>query len=124
MDASSLFAVFVLAPVGIGYAATTRPYSNQIGLPGGKVDANETPREALLRECLEEGFVVYGLEQESFFSQMVEGRLVAYYRAERCEILQDFKEKGRIQPLVVSLDEIRNSGLGNDLVAQHYSSGM
>jgi ADP-ribose pyrophosphatase YjhB (NUDIX family) len=112
------FAVFVVTKAGDGYAATTRAAdrgeSGRIGLPGGKVDPGEDPVRALVRECAEEGWAVEGVAPAPEHVADVEGKPVWWYRASSASMLDDFKEKGRIEPVVKSLDEIAASGYGNE----------
>jgi hypothetical protein len=117
---NKFFAVFVVAPIGNGFATTTRPNSSKIGLAGGKVDLGETAREAVIREAKEEGFTVIGVEENPFYYQEVDGKMVAWFRATEAVMLYDFKEKGRITPVVSSLQEISLSGFGNDNAIKHY----
>lgn len=107
-----------MAPIPGGFAGTTRAAdrgeAGKIGLPGGKVDLGESPVQAALRESAEEGWAVSGIEPEPFYTAMVEGHLVAWFRAESAAPLESFKEQGRISPIVATLDEIASSGYGND----------
>jgi len=79
------YAVFCIAPVGSGYAATTRAADRgeqgKIGLPGGKVDLGEDAVSALYRECEEEGWSVKGISSEPVHTAEVEGKPVAWYSA-------------------------------------------
>lgn len=113
-----IFAVFVLAPACGGWAATTRAAdrgeAGRIGLPGGKVDAGESALAALLRESREEGWEITGVEPIPHCMAMVEGKLVAWYKAKHAAPLAHYKEKGRIVPVVASREEILASGYGNE----------
>lgn len=117
---SKIHAVFVVAPIDDGYAATTRPGSDKIGLPGGKVDPNEDLLDALYRECKEEGFEIDGVEKEPFHIQKIEGKHIAWFRAKKCKILKNYKEEKRITALVANLSEIKGSGMGNDIALKKY----
>lgn len=112
------FAVFILAPFGQGYAATTRPAdrgeSGQIGLPGGKVEPNEDPIIAAKRESMEEGWSIDILDTTPFHKQQVDGNTVWWYRGANPKMLKSFKELGRISPIVASREEIISSGFGNE----------
>ena len=111
------FAVFVLAPVKGGYAATTRPLdtgeAGKIGLPGGKVDKNEDPVSAAERESKEEGWSLV-VDREPFSKQIVAGRLLWWFRGKNAEMLFDYKEKRRLKPVVATKEQVINSGYGND----------
>lgn len=112
------FAVFVLAPINNGYAATTRAEdkgeAGQIGLPGGKVEYQEDPVDAAKRESFEEGWVVDIIDTEPFSKQIVDGNLVWWFRGSNPRMLKTFKEFGRITPFIASREEIISSGYGND----------
>jgi 8-oxo-dGTP pyrophosphatase MutT (NUDIX family) len=112
-----IFAVFAIVRKGDGFAATTRP-DGRIGLPGGKVDDGESPRQALRRECEEEGwkltstFILHHVD-------MVEGKKVAWFacRPNRALKLRNFKEKYRgIRPIVASGATLASNGMGNDFL--------
>lgn len=124
-DVFAVFAVIKFPDEPDSYAGTTRPAdrgeSGRIGLPGGKVDAGETPREALQRECNEEGWLIRDIndiEQHPFYSGYVDGRLVDWYKVNvkhnNVIKLTDYKEKGRIIPIRVTRTEILRSGFGNN----------
>lgn len=112
------FAVFVLAPFQKGYAATTRPSdrgeANQIGLPGGKVEKNEDPLSAAKRESMEEGWLIDILDTNPFHQQLVDGNMVWWYRGTNPKMLKNFKELGRISPIIASREQIIASGFGNE----------
>jgi ADP-ribose pyrophosphatase YjhB (NUDIX family) len=117
---TSPFAVFAVALLPCGAVAATsraadRGEAGKIGLPGGKVDPGESPREALLREASEEGWLLSGVEETPFHVATVEGKTVAWFRAQSAQALVDFKEKGRIAPLKASREALAASGYGNDL---------
>lgn len=112
------FAVFVLAPVGHGFAATTRAAdkgeAGQIGLPGGKVEPQEDPIQAAKRESAEEGWALDIIDPKPFHKQIVDGNLVWWFRGSNPKMLKKFKELGRITPFVANRDEIVSSGFGNE----------
>lgn len=114
----TLFAVFVLVQLGNSFAATTRAKdrgeAGKIGLPGGKVDMGEHPIQAVVREAREEGWDVCEVNPFPIRSQLVDGKLVYWYRANKAKKLENYKEKGRIQPILASAEEILNSGYGNE----------
>lgn len=109
-------AAFVLAPIARGcvdsWAVVTRPGSDKIGLPGGKVEQGETPANAALREALEEGWMVEGLGQ-CFHVAQVDGYEVHWFEAEMASPMVDFKEKGRVEPTSATTHEVEESGMGN-----------
>ena len=114
----SPYAVFLMARSALGgIACTTRPGDKgRIGLPGGKVNADEKPTDALLRECLEEG---WSPPDAAHFVPLhmgfVEGKMVWWYCLPQGKLLPraDFKEKGRVEPVSASLWAIARSGYGN-----------
>jgi hypothetical protein len=113
------FAVFVLSPVhGSGYAATTRSADTgefgKIGLPGGKLDAGENPVDAAYRESKEEGWQMFNINPNPIQKKYVDGKEVWWYKAISAKMLSDFKEKGRIKPIIVSKQDILKSGYGNE----------
>ena len=114
------FAVFVVAPVEGGFAATSRPVEGGIGLPGGKVDPGEDGLQALLRESSEEGWEIYGVEGDPFHKSSVDGRIVWWYRASGATPMESFKEQDRLHTTVVSYEDISTSGYGNDEAMRNY----
>jgi hypothetical protein len=101
-----------------GYAATTRPTDcgefGKIGLPGGKVDPGEDPVSAAEREALEEGWSLEINDDVPFYKQFVDGKMVWWYRGFNARKIISYKEKGRIEPIVVTKDQVINSGYGNE----------
>ena len=114
----SPFAVFVLSKANDGYAATTRAADRneqgKIGLPGGKVDIGESPVEAATRESNEEGWQVDITNTTPIHKQLVDGKIVYWYAGENAVKLNNFKEKGRITPIVATIEQILSSGYGNE----------
>lgn len=114
------YAVFAVAKVegGDGYAATTRASdtgeTGRIGLPGGKVEHGESPVDALVRECAEEGWQIGGVASEPAHVAIVDNRPVWWYMAGKAVMLDDYKEKGRITPIVKTIQELAESGYGNE----------
>ena len=113
------FAVFAVVEIADGlYAATTRAKDRgeegRIGLPGGKVDPGESPVEALVRECAEEGWVISGVHHVPCHAQDVDGKPVQWFRADEAYPINDHKEKGRIYPVVVNAHDVKTSGFGNE----------
>jgi len=112
------FAVFVLVSFEIGYAATTRAKDTgeegRIGLPGGKVDENESPIQGAYREAKEEGWEVFDISPNPIQKKLVEGKMIWWYSAKYARMLTNYKEKGRISPVIASKEQIKNSGYGNE----------
>ena len=113
---NSPFAVFVLSKTKNNLiAATTRAKdtgeSGKIGLPGGKVDPNEDPKDAAKREAYEEGWdIEIG---ELIHTYIVDGKTIWWYKGYNPQKLTQYKEMHRIKPIEVSVDEISKSGYGN-----------
>jgi len=111
------FAAFVVAKYKSGYAATTRAADRgevgRIGLPGGKIDINETPVEAAVREATEEGWSVDITNTNPIQIATIEGKVIYWYEGVNAKPLNDYKEKNRISPIVVSREDILNSGYRN-----------
>ena len=109
---------FAVVAVPGGYAGTTRAAdrgeAGRVGLPGGKVDAGETPAQALLREAREEGWGMAGVCSTPLHTALVDGRLVHWYRVRSAVQLTTYAEIGRISPVVLSRDQVLASGYGND----------
>lgn len=110
----TIFAVFILVPVSGGYAMTTRD-DGRTGLPGGKVDPNENPRDAAIREANEEGWAVAGIGAVPFKIATVDGKTVAWFHAMQAAPLDEYKEKKRgIRPIVGTKNQVISSGFGNE----------
>lgn len=126
-DENNPFAVFVVVELSNNkFAATTRPDDknqvNKIGLPGGKVDPNENPKDAVIRESFEEGWIISGLG-EIIASKMIDNKPVVYYYAKNAKPLTEYKEKYRgIVPIVVTKEEISNSGYGNEFIGRMFET--
>ena len=107
---NQIFAVFGVYFNGKQFAVTTRP-SGGIGFPGGKVDNGEMAFNAMIRESGEEGFLVTSADSNPYYTAIVDGKLVAWYKIFSCEVLNDYKEKYRgITPIFVSQDKITSFG--------------
>lgn len=119
---NDFFAVFAVCPVDIDgqlkIAVTTRDGKDagRIGLPGGKVDAGEHPRDTLLRECAEEGFKLrIPVGAEPIHQAIVDGQLVGWFAAYDPVVLTHYKEQNRgITPGFADLDTVAASGYGNE----------
>jgi predicted NUDIX family NTP pyrophosphohydrolase len=118
-----MFAVFVLVEVEPGhFAATTRDKGeSKVGFPGGKVDPGETIVQAALRECVEEGWDVDGLDQNPFYTEWVRGKRIAWFAAKSAEPRSSYKEQHRIDNIVVDWDTLVATGWGNDNALKAYS---
>jgi ADP-ribose pyrophosphatase YjhB (NUDIX family) len=113
----SVFAAFSVVVLPNGrIAGTTRP-GGGVGLPGGKVEPGENPVRAAVREAAEEGWDVGGFIH-AVNDKLVDGKLVMWFAFERAERRAEWKEKGRVEPVELTLDELANSGMGNDMVAR------
>jgi hypothetical protein len=106
------FAVFVIAEDESGlFAATTRCSDrgeciSSYGFPGGKIDPNETLREAAVRESKEEGFVYSKVEEEPFYVDTVQGKRVAWLKGYGPKKLSSYKEQHRLKNEFVEVDRI------------------
>jgi 8-oxo-dGTP pyrophosphatase MutT (NUDIX family) len=115
-------AAFILAPTHGGIAATTRAAdrgeAGRIGLPGGKVESGETPLQAAIREAREEGWEITRPHPEPvqvmISPEFAPGYIIYWYVAGKARRLDEYKEQGRITPIVVRPDDIVRSGYGND----------
>lgn len=113
------FAVFVIAEVDGGFAATTRAEDRKaddegisFGFPGGKVDEGESLVEAAIRESQEEGWDVSIDNSVPCSVQTVQGKKVVWFKASSAVKRISFKEQGRIVPVVVGKDSL--VGFGNE----------
>lgn len=117
------FAVFVIAEVNGGFAATSRAADRaaddegvKVGFPGGKADPGESAVEAAVRESAEEGWDVVIDESVPCSVQMVQGKKVAWFKASSAVKRDTFKEKGRISPVVAAKKDL--VGFGNEEALQ------
>jgi hypothetical protein len=126
-EENDAFAVFVVVKLPNNkIAATTRPYekakNKKIGLPGGKVEKNEKPIDAAYRESEEEGWKVSKIG-DIIASKMVKGNPIVYYEGFGAKKLKDYKEKENdIEAIEVTIDEISNTGYGNDFISKYYGN--
>ena len=124
-EEDSAFAAFVVVKLPNNkIAATTRPYekveNKKIGLPGGKVEKNEKPIDAAYRESEEEGWKVSRIG-DIIASKMVKGKPIVYFEGFDAEKLEDYKEKeNNIKAIEVSIEEISQTGYGNDFILKYY----
>ena len=126
---SKPFAAFLLATpsshansprAGLYLCATTRAVDRGegglLGLPGGKIDPGESPADAARREALEEGWALptRAVLTEAHRAQ-VDGHTVVWLRSDTPAVKRvNFKEKGRIMPIVLTINEVAYSGYGNE----------
>ena len=124
-EEENAFAAFVVVKLpNNNIAATTRPYekseNKKIGLPGGKVEKNEKPIDAAYRESEEEGWKVSKIG-DIIASKMVNGKPIVYFEGFGAEKLEDYVEKNNnIEAIEVTIDEISNTGYGNDFISKYY----
>lgn len=122
------FAAFLVARYKSGYAATTRASDRgeegRIGLPGGKLDPDETAEQAVIRESAEEGWLISkGSTLSLIHEQLVEGRIVQWFELQgSVRIARTYKEQGRISPIMVHLSDLIKSGYGNDVALKGIES--
>lgn len=113
------FAAFLVAPVFGApqmLAATTRP-GGRIGLPGGKLDPNETAEQAVRREAREEGWIIAPRTRLTLaHADFVEKRLVVWFLANKpVRPAQTWKEAYRgIRPIALPIQTVARSGYGNE----------
>jgi ADP-ribose pyrophosphatase YjhB (NUDIX family) len=128
-EESNAFASFVVVKLPDGkIAATTRPYekskNKKIGLPGGKVEKGETPKQAAYRESKEEGWDVEKIGN-IIASKKVNGKVIVYFIGYGAKKLDDYIEKENdIEAIAVSIEEISNTGYGNDFIEKYFSSNQ
>lgn len=103
--------------------ATTRE-DGRIGLPGGKCNIGESPLLTCIRESEEEGWGFHSIGENPllYLIQPVDGKLISWVlfnEDAEVEMIENNKEKHRgIGPILVSFDEIKNSGFGNRLAIE------
>jgi len=125
-EEENAFAVFVIVKLPNGkIAATTRPYekseNKKIGLPGGKVEQNESLIDAAYRESKEEGWNISKIGN-IIGSKIISGKPIVYFEGFGAEKLKNYKEKKNgIEPIEVSINEISNTGYGNDFIEKYYT---
>jgi ADP-ribose pyrophosphatase YjhB (NUDIX family) len=72
------FAVFYVENVN-GHVPCVIRYDNTLGFPGGKVEEGEAEKEALFRECKEEGFLIDIEKCFQLCSEIREGKTIRWY---------------------------------------------
>jgi 8-oxo-dGTP pyrophosphatase MutT (NUDIX family) len=118
-----IFASFAVIVKNGMICATTRE-DGRIGLPGGKCDDSEDPILTCIREAEEEGWGFHSIGDDPllYLVQPFDGKLIAWVlfdESAEVEKLTDHKEKHRgIEPILVSFEEIKNSGFGNQLAIE------
>lgn len=126
-EEDNAFASFVVIKLSNGsIAATTRPYekskNKKIGLPGGKVESGESPKDAAYRESKEEGWEVKKITK-IIASKMVDGNPIVWFEGKNGKMLEDYKEKKNgIKPLEVSINDISKTGYGNSFIKEYYGT--
>ena len=109
------FAAFILCQTARNAVCATTRDDGRIGLPGGKVDVDESPVQTAIREAHEEGWAVDGVDSTPIHRAIVDGKPVVWFRATSATRLADYKEKTRgIRPVIVTVDTVRRSGFGNE----------
>lgn len=112
-----IHASFIVVRCGRLLAATTR-VDGRLGLPGGKVEIDEEPLAAALREAAEEGWFVFFPPSATWVRYVaeVEGRPVAWFFSPQAAAspLAAWKEAPRgISPITVPAAELAAAGFGN-----------
>lgn len=130
MSKSKIFASFIVCPVANGkIAATTRPLDKgegmKIGLPGGKLEDGETSAQAAMRESYEEGWHISLVAKEPFFIYDIEnGLTIAWHLGQFASQLEIYKERHRISPVEATLEQVIQSGFGNDKAMEAYANSL
>lgn len=125
-EENNAFAAFVVVKLANGkIAATTRPYekdkNKKIGLPGGRVESGETPKDTANRESKEEGWKISKIGK-IIASQMVDGNPIVFFEGHGAKKLDDYLEKdNNIKPISVSIDKISNTGYKNSFIKELFS---
>lgn len=112
------FAVFVISEKDGLIAAVTRD-NGKYALPGGTVEQNESPYDAVCRECMEEGWSIE-IDKDHFHKDYVDNRLIWWYKGKNPVKLEDFIESHWLEANFVCKDTIRNSGFCNDKAMEIY----
>lgn len=116
-----VYASFVLAEIGSGHFAAVVNNHGRLGCPGGHVEQDEHARPAAIREAEEEGWYIHTVEKQPFFKKTMNGKQYWWYRGYGAHKLEEFVEKGKDFPEVVSWGELAKSGMGNDqMLAEYY----
>ncbi len=109
-------AVFLVAIKPCGDVAAVKMNTGRVGLPGGKLEGGETDKQALLRECKEEGWEVSPLATlNKLKEEFIEGKRVRWYTVdhEHVQKLEVFVERHRCTTAWVPAGEL-TQGLGNE----------
>lgn len=123
MNTENIFAAFVVAPAITCtrrrlVAATTRAVDHcaagKISLPGSKVNASESARDAALRGCEEKGWAITGLADQPYHTAVVYGKPIAWFAASSAKVLHSYKGQGHILPMAVAARSIAQLSYDND----------
>ena len=118
------FATFAVVFENDKVWCTTRE-DGTIGLPGGKVDPNETSMRACIRECSEEGLLINDAIGKIVKTDVVSDKPVVWYQFESATALTEYKEKYRgIKAVLVSIEDLiaSNPYFKNDFLLELYES--
>jgi hypothetical protein len=127
MTTNPIHAAFIVCGTNVRFAGTTRVgepwddgdmFANRLSFPGGKLEAGEDARTAAIREATEEGYAMEGVADEPFHEDIVEGKRVVWFAARSARILSDYKEKGRITPIIGPVEIFH--GYGNEEAASKF----
>lgn len=105
--------VFVIVLENNKIGATTRPpekveRQGLYGLIGGKVEKGETPYQAVKRESKEEGWDIEKILPNPVFKTTRGKKLVWYYLGFGATPRKKYKEKGRVDPVWIDINDIPN----------------
>lgn len=107
------------------YAGVTRPNSELIGLPGGKLEQGESIIDCLLRESKEEGWdIELNSDRFSILNQAVHNQKMIYWLGLDIKTIKPmikFQESGRVRPVWSTVEEVSAYGHGNEFLLKPYS---
>ena len=126
-NTSNKVSVFAVINTKDGILVTTRPEDKNVpfGLPGGKVDTGEDLKEALIRECFEEGVDIKHISDLLFIKireEYLDNGIVHWFHILGTPtILEDYKEKYRgIEVTHKTIEEVAVSGYGNSFLLEYF----